>query len=91
MKRTGFRPVPSVDVTVLADGGLELACPGRGDRYRCGPVGAAMWIALCQNKWEAGAAARALAVVWDVDPVNMRAELDIWVGELFDAGLVLEM
>jgi hypothetical protein len=82
------RPLPSVGATVLADGMLELICPIRGDLFRCGPVGTAMWVALCQNGWEIGAAARTLAAVWQVDRENMRAEFDIWLGELTDAGLV---
>ncbi|MET0132348.1 MAG: hypothetical protein ABW215_02015 [Kibdelosporangium sp.] len=81
-------PLPSIDVAVLADGVLELGCPASGELFRCGPVGAAMWIALCQHGWEVGAAARTLATVWQVDHENMKAEFEIWLGELTDAGLV---
>jgi hypothetical protein len=83
-----LRPEPWVDVHVLADGVLELSSRAGDVRFRCGPVGTAMWIALCQHGWLLDAAADTLADVWRADRENMRAELDIWVGELCDAGLL---
>ncbi|MFE2477607.1 PqqD family peptide modification chaperone [Streptomyces sp. NPDC059389] len=84
------RPVPGLNVAVDADGRLELRTasdfgPGR---YWCGPVGTMMWIALRQHDGDVGAAAETLAALWETDPANARADLDIWVDEVRDAGLV---
>ncbi|MBP2325803.1 hypothetical protein JOF56_006188 [Kibdelosporangium banguiense] len=83
-----FRPEPWVDAAVLPDGRLELSSRLGGDVVRCEPAAAAMWIALCQNDWRVEAAAGALASAWQVDDENMRADLDILVAELCDAGLL---
>jgi rhodanese-related sulfurtransferase len=83
-----LRPEPWLDVTVLPDGVLELSSRLGDVRFHCGPAGTAMWIALCQHGWRIDAAADALADAWLADRENMRAELDIWVGELCDAGLL---
>jgi hypothetical protein len=86
-----IRPTPGVRVaSVDADGRLHLrAGPGDGaDLFRCGPVATAMWIALRRNDGDAGAAARLLAEMWDTEPDNARADLDIWVEEMRDAGLL---
>jgi coenzyme PQQ synthesis protein D (PqqD) len=83
-----LRPEPWIDATVLPDGVLELRSRQGGDSFRCDPTGTAMWIALCQHGWLVDAAADTLAAAWVADPENMRAELDIWVGELCDAGLL---
>nr|WP_198151719.1 hypothetical protein [Kibdelosporangium sp. MJ126-NF4]CEL18261.1 hypothetical protein [Kibdelosporangium sp. MJ126-NF4]CTQ97747.1 hypothetical protein [Kibdelosporangium sp. MJ126-NF4] len=72
---------------VFADGQLELSGVG-GALFRCGPVGTAMWIALCQFDWQVDDAAAVLAGVWRLDVANMRADLEIWVAELWDAGLL---
>lgn len=83
------RPVPGLTVGVDADGHLDVVVhtvPPR--RLRCGPVGTAMWLALRQHDGDVGAAARMLAALWDTAPANARADLDIWVEELRDAGLV---
>ncbi|GAA2604951.1 MULTISPECIES: PqqD family protein [Streptomyces] len=84
------RPTPGVSVTVDADGRLDLL--DRTDtgsrRFSCGPVGTAMWIALRQHDGDADAAAGTLAAMWGTTPVNTRADLDIWVEEMRDAGLV---
>lgn len=69
-----------------ADGRMELS--GGGTSFRCGPVGTAMWIALCQHDWQIDAAAELLAAVWRLDVENMRTDLVIWVGELWDAGVL---
>jgi rhodanese-related sulfurtransferase len=87
-ERVPFQPEPWIEAAVLADGVLELSSRLGGDRFRCGPAGTAMWIALCQSGWQVEAAAGALAEAWQADRENMRAELDIWVGELCDAGLL---
>ena len=47
-----------------------------------------MWIALRQHGGDVETAARTLAGAWESDPTNIRADLDVWVGELYDAGLV---
>ncbi|MEV0695658.1 PqqD family protein [Streptomyces sp. NPDC050388] len=86
-----FRPVPGVKVTsVNADGCLELLAESamRPAYYRCGPMGAAMWIALCHHDGDSVAAANTLARMWHTDPVNAHADLEIWVEEMRDAGLI---
>lgn len=84
------RPVPGVSVAVDADGHLEVlteAAPS-GVGFRCGPVGTAMWIALRQQDGDMEAAARTLSELWGTDPANTRADLDIWIDEMRDAGVV---
>ncbi len=86
-----FRPMPGVSVSsVNADGCLELLVESvtGSARYRCGPMGAAMWIALRRHDGDSGAAADILADMWNTDPVNARADLEIWVEEMRDAGLI---
>jgi hypothetical protein len=83
-----FRPEPWVDADLLPDGRLELSSRLGGDVFRCEPAAAAMWIALCQNDWRVEAAAGTLAAAWQADEENMRADLDILLGELCDAGLL---
>ncbi|ONI91340.1 hypothetical protein ALI144C_01265 [Actinosynnema sp. ALI-1.44] len=81
------RPHPWIQAAVSADGRMELS--GAADiRFHCGPVGTAMWIALCQHDWQIDAAAVLLAGQWRLDVVNARADLEIWVAELWDAGLL---
>ncbi|MFE2553026.1 PqqD family protein [Streptomyces sp. NPDC059355] len=97
------RPTPGVvAASVDADGCLELhaayaagpaAGPGGGSaagpgRFRCGPVGTAMWILLRRHDGDAGIAADVLAELWNTAPENARADLDIWVEEMRDAGLL---
>ncbi|WP_329224118.1 PqqD family protein [Streptomyces canus] len=82
------RPVPKMRAHVDADGHLHMAAERPPRRFRCAPVCAAMWIALRRCDGDVSAAARLLAALWDADPVNTRADLDVWVGELRDAGLV---
>lgn len=84
------RPVPGVSVSVDADGHLEVLAEATppGGRFRCGPVGTAMWIALRQQDGDMEAAARTLAAMWGTDPANTRADLDIWIDEMRDAGVV---
>ncbi|MGP4012659.1 PqqD family protein [Streptomyces sp. 4N124] len=88
--RVRVRPVPGASVSVDADGHLEVltepVCPA--GRFRCGPVGTAMWIALRQQDGDIEAAARMLSALWGTDPANTRADLDIWVDEMRDAGVV---
>ncbi|MFE9767972.1 PqqD family peptide modification chaperone [Streptomyces sp. NPDC005808] len=85
------RPMPGVSVaSVDATGRLELlteTAVGSG-RYRCSPVGTAMWIALRRNEGDTGAAAHMLAELWNTAPENARADLDIWIEEMRDAGLL---
>ncbi|WP_415954480.1 PqqD family peptide modification chaperone [Streptomyces sp. KLOTTS4A1] len=83
--------MPGVSVSsVNADGCLELLVESvtGSARYRCGPMGAAMWIALRRHDGDSGAAADILADMWNTDPVNARADLEIWVEEMRDAGLI---
>ncbi|MET7702350.1 PqqD family peptide modification chaperone [Streptomyces sp. NPDC005485] len=84
------RPVPGLRIGVDADGHLDVVMPQTlpARRFRCGPVGTAMWLALRQHDGDVAAAARMLAALWDTAPANARADLDIWVEELRDAGLV---
>ncbi|MET8944911.1 PqqD family peptide modification chaperone [Streptomyces sp. NPDC004542] len=84
------QPVPGVSVNVDADGYLEVVAEpsGPAGRFRCGPVGTAMWIALRQHDGDVAAAADLLSALWCTDPANTRADLDIWIEELRDAGLV---
>ncbi|MFE0021047.1 hypothetical protein [Amycolatopsis sp. NPDC059021] len=82
------RTTPGVTPTVLPDGNLELACAVTGERVRCGPAGAAMWIALQQHAGRLDHAARTLAGVWGRDPGRTRAEMAAWARRLCDAGLL---
>jgi len=84
------RPVPGASVTVDAQGCLHVLTrsAGQSRRFRCGPVGTAMWIALRQQDGDVEAAARTLSSLWDTDETNTRADLDIWIDEMRDAGLV---
>lgn len=83
------RPHPGIQAAVLADGRLELA-GAAGRLFHCGPVGTAMWVALCQRGWRIDAAAALLAAQWRLDVANTRADLEIWVTELRDAGLLTD-
>jgi hypothetical protein len=84
------RPVPGLNVSVDVHGRLDVVpeptAPARP--VRCGPVGTAMWLALRQHDGDVTAAARMLASLWGTEPANARADLDIWIDELRDAGLV---
>lgn len=84
------RPVHGVSVSVDEDGCLELVAEsgGRLLRYECGPAGTLMWITLRQHDDNLDAAALALSRLWGMAPSNVRAELDTWVAEMCDAGLV---
>lgn len=82
------RPEPGLMATVMADGQLELFSEQSGSRFRCSRVGTAMWIALRQHDGNLDAAARMLATLWDRHPDHMKADMDLWVGELRDAGLM---
>lgn len=73
---------------VLENGYLELYSQHSGVRSRWGPVNAAMWLAIRQHDGHLDAAADLLAALWYVDPQYMRSDLDVWVSELGDAGLV---
>jgi hypothetical protein len=81
-----LRPADGVTAYVLADGRLELHL--KSSAYHCGPARAAMWLALLQNGGDQGAAADMLAELWDIDPVNMRADVTLWTREMCDAGLL---
>ncbi|MEU8843894.1 PqqD family peptide modification chaperone [Streptomyces roseus] len=86
-----IRPMPGVRVaSVDGDGRLVLlaASTAGPESYRCGPVGTAMWIALRQHDGDTAAAADLLARLWDTVPENARADLDLWVEEMRDAGLL---
>jgi len=89
MEFVAVRPEPWVQAVVFADGRMELS--GDGRKVLCGPVGTAMWVALCQLDWQLDAAAVLLAALWRLDVENMRADLDIWVAELSDAGLLRQV
>lgn len=77
-----------VTCVVLVDGRLDLYAPGNDKRYRCSPVGAAMWIALRQNGGHVETAVNALADVWDTDPEKVRAAMTAWCGKLTELGLL---
>ncbi|WP_217170930.1 PqqD family protein [Streptomyces sp. AC512_CC834] len=81
-------PNPDVTAVVLEDGCLELHSQHSESPIRCAPVNTAMWIAIRQHDGRLDAAADLLAGLWDVDPGTMRSDLDLWVNELGDAGLV---
>jgi hypothetical protein len=77
-----------VSVTITRDGMLELLDTGTGRRYRWHQVATAMWLALQQHGGRPDLAAAELAGHWEIDPTWMRADLDVWLGELQDVGLV---
>ncbi len=84
------QPMPGLSVSVDAQGRLDVvpepSAPARA--VRCGPVGTAMWLALRRHSGDVGAAARMLASLWGTEPADTLADMDIWVDELRDAGLV---
>jgi len=82
------RTTPGVIPTVFPDGNLELACAVTGERVRCGPAGAAMWIALRQHSGQLDNAAGMLAELWGRDPRHTRAEMAAWARRLCDAGML---
>jgi hypothetical protein len=82
-----IQPAAGVTAVVLENGDLELHSRHSGVRS-WGPVNTAMWLALRQHDGQLDAAAALLAVLWDVNPLCMRSDLDVWVSELGDAGLV---
>ncbi len=82
------RPVPSIRVRVDAEGHLHMVTARPDRHFRCSPVCTAMWMALRNKDGDVSAAARRLAALWGSDVENTRADLDIWIGELRDAGLV---
>jgi hypothetical protein len=47
-----------------------------------------MWMALRQHDGHCEPAADMLARIWGADPANIRADLELWVEELCDAGLM---
>ncbi|MEU8844613.1 PqqD family protein [Streptomyces roseus] len=51
-------------------------------------MGTAMWILLRRHDGDAEIAAGMLAELWNTAPENARADLDIWVEEMRDAGLL---
>lgn len=77
-----------VTATVSASGCLELFSELSWVRFRSGPTGAAMWIALRRHNDDPDLAADMLAELWDVDRDAMRNCLRAWVAELCEAGLV---
>ncbi len=83
-----IRPEFGVSLTILADGRLEAYCEGTGERFRCGPMGTALWIALCQNRGDTAAAAATLAPVWQMDPEVITTVMDVFLEGLCDAGMV---
>ncbi|MFE5535713.1 PqqD family protein [Streptomyces sp. NPDC056492] len=68
-------------------GSVGGSAAGSG-RFRCGPVGTAMWLLLRRHDGDAEIAAGMLAELWNTAPENARADLDIWVEEMRDAGLL---
>ncbi|WP_329572838.1 PqqD family peptide modification chaperone [Kitasatospora sp. NBC_01266] len=82
-------PVPGLSVSVDMNGRLNVVTETLPSScFQWGPVGTAIWIALRQHDGDLDAAARTLAAVWETELVNTRADLEIWVEELRDAGLV---
>ncbi|WP_434598629.1 PqqD family protein [Streptomyces sp. A5-4] len=75
---------------VAADGELELLHRATGERFTCGPQGAAMWVALQQHEWRLDATATELSRAWMMDSLRVRVALGRWVEELQIAGLVEE-
>ncbi|MEV3861411.1 PqqD family peptide modification chaperone [Streptomyces sp. NPDC050095] len=77
-----------IRVRVDPEGHLHMVTDRPHQHFRCSPVCTAMWIALRHGDGDVSAAAHRLAALWDTDVENTRADLDIWIGELRDAGLV---
>ncbi|MFE3584753.1 PqqD family protein [Streptomyces vinaceus] len=82
----GPGPGPGPD-SACGPGSVGGSAAGSG-RFRCGPVGTAMWILLRRHDGDADIAAGMLAELWNTAPENARADLDIWVEEMRDAGLL---
>lgn len=82
------RTAPGVTPKLLPSGRLELSSSSTGERRCCGPIGAAMWIALNQNSGRVDRAADMLAELWGTDPVATRAAMVELAGQLCDAGLL---
>ncbi|MGC7097546.1 hypothetical protein ACPZ19_22970 [Amycolatopsis lurida] len=83
------RQAPGVSVILLPDGRLALTSRLADSTFECAPPIAAMWIALRQHDGDCDAAAAMLAVLWQADPVHLRADMEVWIDELVDAGLLI--
>ncbi|MFF4402679.1 PqqD family protein [Streptomyces sp. NPDC001480] len=80
-----------MSVQVGADGHLDMVAetPGRpARRLSCSPLGTLMWITLRRHDWDVPQASRALAELWQTTPDNARADLELWVEEMRDAGVL---
>ncbi|MFJ3175204.1 PqqD family protein [Streptomyces roseus] len=84
----GAGPVPDCGPDPGPTPGSVAGSPAGSGRFRCGPVGTAMWILLRRHDGDAEIAAGMLAELWNTAPENARADLDIWVEEMRDAGLL---
>jgi hypothetical protein len=86
--RTRCSPAPGVRATVSSAGELELLSERDAHRYRCGPAGTAIWIALRRNDDDVDAAADMLAKMWGTDRGVTRSRVHEWIGELHRIGLL---
>lgn len=82
------RSAPGVTARITVDGRLELCAERPPATFTCGPVGAAMWIALHQHDGDPTVAAETLSAIWGSDPVNLCADFGLWIDELSDRGLL---
>jgi hypothetical protein len=73
---------------VSADGHLALFYPSTGRSLLLPPIDAARWIALMQCWGDVQATATSLARMWQLDPVNVAADLELWVNELLEHGFL---
>jgi hypothetical protein len=73
---------------VSSAGELELFSERGAHRYRCGPTGTAIWIALRRNDDDVDAAADMLAKMWGTDRSVTRSRVHEWIGELRRIGLL---
>lgn len=84
-----FRPEPGITATEMDDGGLVLLSERSGKLFRCNATAATMWAALWEHDGHLDSAATSIAEHYrGADPARVRADLDVLVERLRQAGLV---
>ena len=68
--------------------GLVLLCERTGKLHRCNATAAAMWTALVNNAGSLEITAAAIAQRYGMDLVRVRSDLDAFLRELSETGLV---
>ena len=83
-----LRPHPDV-VTAEAEGGVVVGHLGSGASFLLAGSAAGIWRAAVATG-ERAAAAERVARVYQVDPAELRADVDAFTADLLGAGLLVE-